>query len=237
MFQHVYIRSEYTGPAKPFVFILFFFCLLSCSAVKKAEQQKPAASSIVFEPKKGAYESMRIPALVITGAGTLLAFCEGRISSSSDWADIDLLMRRSTNGGVSWEPYIVLAAHQGRKPTSNATPVVDKDGTIHLLFQRDYAAAYYTKSTDDGKTWTEPVDITYAFEAFRPEYDFKVLAPGPGHAIQLKSGRLLVPVWLSNPDQVVPQRSHFPSRMLLFTVMTKVKHGKEERWFLIIFPM
>jgi sialidase-1 len=79
------------------------------------------------------------------------------------------------------------------------------------LYQRDYANAYYTSSKDDGKTWSEHTDITYAFEAFKPEYDWKVLAPGPGHSIQLENGRLVVPVWLSDPDRLVPHRSHGPS--------------------------
>src|SRR5437763_1016173 len=46
-------------------------------------------------------------------------------------------------------------------------------------------------------TFSAPADITPAFEAFRPEYDWKVLATGPGHGIQLENGRLVVPVWLS----------------------------------------
>jgi sialidase-1 len=53
------------------------------------------------------------------------------------------------------------------------------------------------RSDDDGVTWTKPVEITPTFDAFRPEYDWKVLATGPGHGIQLKNGRLVVPVWLS----------------------------------------
>jgi len=167
-------------------------------------------SSVVFVPS-GEYASMRIPALVMTKKGTLLAFCEGRIGTASDWADMDMLMRRSTDRGKTWEPLTVIAAREGGKPTSNPTPIVDADGTIHLLYQRDYAKAYYVQSRDDGKTWSRAVDITYAFDAFKPEYDWKVLAPGPGHAIQLQNGRLLVPVWLSDPDKVVPRRSHGPS--------------------------
>jgi len=166
--------------------------------------------SVVFEPK-GEYASMRIPALVITKKGTLLAFCEGRIGTASDWADMDLLMRRSVDKGKTWESASIIAKREGGNPTSNPTPIVDQEGTIHLLYQRDYARAYYTQSKDDGKTWSKATDITYVFETFKPEYDWKVLAPGPGHAIQLLNGRLLVPVWLSNPDKLVPHRSHAPS--------------------------
>src|SRR5690606_7165852 len=114
-------------------------------------------------------------------------------------------------GGKTWGPIKVIAKRREGEPTSNATPIVDRDGTIHLLFQRDYANAYYIRSVDDGVTWSEPEDITYAFEAFRPEYGWKVLAPGPGHSIQLKNGRLLVPVWLSDPEKTEPKRGHRPS--------------------------
>ncbi|WP_289024471.1 sialidase family protein [uncultured Salegentibacter sp.] len=133
------------------------------------------------------------------------------MGSSSDWADMDLLLRRSIDGGRTWEPIKIIAKRRKGEPTSNATPIVDRNGTIHLLFQRDYANAYYTRSVDDGVTWSEPKDLTYAFETFRPEYDWKVLAPGPGHSIQLKSGRLLVPVWLSDPEKTEPKRGHRPS--------------------------
>jgi sialidase-1 len=53
------------------------------------------------------------------------------------------------------------------------------------------------RSTDEGATWTEPVEITASFEPFRASYDWKVIATGPGHGIQLKTGRLVVPIWLA----------------------------------------
>lgn len=183
----------------------------ACKSTRMDPQNPNFESTVVFEPRQGAYSSTRIPALAVTSRGTVLAFCEGRITSASDWADMDLLMRRSTDGGKTWGPYVVLAPRQDGKPTSNPTPIVDRNGHIHLLYQRDYARAYYTRSTDDGLTWSEPVDITATFEAFRPEYSWKVLAPGPGHGIQLKNGRLVVPVWLADSDKLSPHRSHRPS--------------------------
>src|SRR5690606_15215643 len=65
--------------------------------------------SIVFEPIEGQYSSMRIPALVMTKKGTLLAFAAGRIESGSDWADMDLVMKRSEDGGQTWGPLQVVA--------------------------------------------------------------------------------------------------------------------------------
>jgi sialidase-1 len=197
---------------------LFILCIVSlvlivnngCKTTKNLSGKSEPTTSVVFVPG-GEYASMRIPALVMTKKGTLLAFCEARIGTASDWADMDMLMKRSTDQGKTWEPHIVIAAREGGKPTSNPTPIVDSDGTIHLLYQRDYARAYYVQSKDDGKTWSLPTDITYVFETFKSEYDWKVVAPGPGHAIQLKNGRLLVPVWMSDPDKLVPRRSHGPS--------------------------
>lgn len=197
-----------------------FFCIFTsviiinagCKTLKTSSYKQPLFdSTIVFEPKEGAYASVRIPALVVTPKGTLLAFAEGRVGSASDWAEMDLIMRRSTDGGKTWEANKVVSPRQGISPNGNPAPIVDKEGNIHLVFQRDYAVAYYTTSTDDGITWSSPVDITYAFNAFRPEYNWKVLASGPGHAIQLKNGRLLVPVWLADSEKLQPHRSHYPS--------------------------
>jgi sialidase-1 len=68
---------------------------------------------------------------------------------------------------------------------------------VHAIFCLEYARCFYLRSDDDGRTWSKPVEITKAFEAFRSEFDWKVLATGPAHGIQLRSGRLVVPVWLS----------------------------------------
>jgi sialidase-1 len=53
------------------------------------------------------------------------------------------------------------------------------------------------RSADDGRTWSQPVEITSIFEPFRKHVDWKVIATGPGHGVQLKTGRLVVPVWLA----------------------------------------
>jgi sialidase-1 len=181
----------------------------SCQNVKKIGTAPADESSIVFEPDS-VYKSTRIPALVITPKGTLLAFCEGRIGTASDWADMNLIMRRSTDGGNTWEAIKIIDSNKGA-PVGNPTPIVDEKGIIHLLYQSDYAEAFYTYSEDDGVTWKASSNITFVFNQFKPEYNWNVLAPGPGHGIQLKNGRLLAAVWLANSAKLAPRRSHGPS--------------------------
>jgi sialidase-1 len=58
----------------------------------------------VFVSGTNGYHTYRIPAIVTTPKGTLLAFCEGRKTSRSDHGDLDLVLRRSTDGGKTWTP-------------------------------------------------------------------------------------------------------------------------------------
>lgn len=169
----------------------------------------------LFHGGQGGYKTYRIPALVVTRKGTLLAFCAAR-KDFSDWAEINIALRRSTDGGKTWEPARIIAA-QGESTVDNPTPIVDKNGTIHFLYQVNYAHVYYIHSDDDGKTFTKPVDLTPVVDKFRSEWNWTVVAPGPGHAIQLKNGRLLVPVWMST------SHTHRPS---VVSTIYSDDHGK-----------
>ena len=191
------------------VFLTTTILIQSCQSAHKLSATSVVDSSIVFEPD-ALYTSTRIPALVMTPKGTLLAFCEGRIGTASDWADMNLLLRRSTDGGKTWQPVQIIDSNKGA-PVGNPTPIVDNNGTVHLVYQKDYAEAFYTSSDDDGRTWKKTSNITNVFNQFKPEYNWKVLAPGPGHGIQLKNGRLLAAVWLANSSKLLPRRSHGPS--------------------------
>jgi hypothetical protein len=169
----------------------------------------------LFEAGTAGYATYRIPGIVVTGGGTLLAYCEARKGLQGDWGAIDIMMRRGTDGGKTWGPPRKIVniegpvpknpvalkqnlAKEGEITINNPVAVADRQtNAVHFLYCVEYARCYYMRSDDDGATFTKSVDITGAFEKFRDEYDWKVLATGPGHGIQLKNGRLLVPVWLS----------------------------------------
>ncbi len=172
----------------------------------------------LFEAGKDGYALYRIPGLVVTKQGTLLAYCEARKRAGGDWGTIDILLRRSTDGGKTWEAARKIAEVSGpftKNPAAlaqklatadevtynNPVAIVDrKDGAVHFLFCLEYMRCFSMRSDDDGKTFTKPVEITPTFEKFRKDYDWKVIATGPAHGIQLANGRLVVPVWLSTSE-------------------------------------
>lgn len=166
----------------------------------------------LFEGKVGGFALYRIPGIVVTPKGTALAYCEARKDSGSDWGEIEVHLRRSTDGGKTWsDPRHV--AHLGERmegnphkkvggeheqTVNNPVAIVDaKTGAVHFLYCLNYARCFYMRSDDDGETFTKPVEITASFEGFRSKCNWKVLATGPGHGIQIKSGRLVVPIWLA----------------------------------------
>lgn len=160
-----------------------------------------------------AYNRYHIPGIVVTAKGSVLAWCEAR-ASSGDWSDIRILLRRSTDDGRTWSAPQNIADVPGPKKKNafalqlknvdpaqvtynNPVLIAGRDGAVHMLFCLEYERVFYQRSDDDGLTWSPPREITAAFDAFKKDYDWKVLATGPNHSIQLKTGRLVVPVWLS----------------------------------------
>lgn len=121
-------------------------------------------------------------------SGTLLAYCEARKGTGSDWSTIDILMRRSTDGGKTWSEPQKIAHVDGpysKNPAAVAQKLVKPDdvtynnpvaiadrktGAVHFLFCMEYMRCYYQRSDDDGRTFSRPVEITATLERFRKDY-------------------------------------------------------------------
>jgi len=156
----------------------------------------------VYKARQDGYHTFRIPVIVLAANGDLLAFAEGRKKSAADHGDIDIVLKRSSDGGQSWGP-LELAQDETSDPTAkvwigNPTPVVDETdpkhpGRIWLVFSRSNAKMFVTLSDDNGRTWTERREITPA--AGKSTWDW--YAAGPIHGIQLErgphAGRLVIP--------------------------------------------
>ena len=177
-----------------------------------AASDKPAAAlqtQRLFVRGEEGYHTFRIPSLLVTRRGVVLAFCEGRKRSASDTGEVDLVLKRSVDGGNTWSKLQVV----WRDPTQtcgNPCPVLESTtGTVHLLMtwnrgsdsesaiiaqqSQDTRRVYVSESSDDGETWSRPREIT---TEVKPTH-WTWYATGPGAGIQIehgpKAGRLVVP--------------------------------------------
>lgn len=178
---------------------------------KKDPKTQSISAPNIFNAKDGAHTTYRIPALAMSTKGTLLAFCEGRKNSSSDTGDINLCLRRSTDGGQEWSS-IITVWDDGSNTCGNPVPIVDPEtGRIHLLMTWNYETdgtstsdfdngksvdtrrVYYTYSDDDGLNWATPVDITAQAKTSGMGW----YATGPCHGMIVQNGehkgRFIVP--------------------------------------------
>lgn len=191
---------------------------LIAGRLQGAEPAAPCRLDL-FEQKQAGFFSYRIPGLVVTAKGTVLAYCEARKFTGSDWDEIEQHLRRSTDGGRTWSPVQKVAHNGPRLPRNthgketaanigrsdeqtvdNPMAIAGRDGVVHYIYCVEYMRAYYLRSDDDGLTWSKPVEITSAFEGFRKECNWGRIATGPGHGIQLRNGRLVLPVWMASHD-------------------------------------
>ena len=185
--------------------ILSFSLLLTCVIL----QAQSNDLSYLYKAGDNGYKCFRIPAIVKTVKGTLLAFAEARRNHCGDADDIDLVVRRSDDGGSTWSP-MQLIWDDGANTCGNPAPIVDeRTGRILLLStwnlgldhepqiisqtSKDTRRIFVLHSEDDGKSWSKAREITK--DVKQPDWTW--YATGPCNGIQIRkgahAGRLIVP--------------------------------------------
>ena len=163
----------------------------------------------IYKGGEEGYNCFRIPSLITTTRGTVLAFAEARKINCGDAGDIDMVVKRSEDGGKTWSPLQVIW-NDSTNTCGNPAPVVDeKTGNIILLStwnlgadhekdiingsSKDTRRVFVLRSTDDGRTWSKATEITKDVK----KNNWAWYATGPGRGIQLSKGkhkgRLVIP--------------------------------------------
>lgn len=164
----------------------------------------------VFSAKTLAKPSYRIPSIVTTSSGSILLFSEER-DGWKDKSKTNIVMKRSTDNGQTWSSQIQITHQTGTQAYMDPTSVLDQNtGEIFLFTSRwnspsadaRTVRSFLSTSTDDGITWTNPVDITAKVGATSPAS--VVRSFGPGSGLQLRdgenNGRLILATSLIEKD-------------------------------------
>ncbi|MCK0146386.1 glycoside hydrolase [Arenibacter sp. F26102] len=185
-----------------FVFVILGLLAYSlASQASKGEKEQEKSLNYIFEGGNEGYQCFRIPAVVTTKKGDLLAFAEGRKNGCSDTGSIDLVMKRSEDGGKTWGKLEVLWHDEGNT-CGNPSPVVDRvTGVVFLLStwnlggdheseiiaqkSKDTRRVFVLKSENEGESWSVPKEITSEVKLS----NWTWYATGPGSGIQILGGK------------------------------------------------
>ncbi|MEM6767692.1 MAG: sialidase family protein [Bacteroidota bacterium] len=175
------------------------FLFFSCNPPHETSLAVDYSQEVFISGEEG-YACYRIPAIISLEEGKLIAFAEGRKGGCSDTGDIDLVMKTSEDGGQTWSP-LQLIWDSGENTSGNPAPILDKStGDIHLLCtwnlgtdkeseiidqtSEDGRHVFVIRSTDQGKSWEEPREITSAVK----DTSWTWYATGPGSGMQIQAG-------------------------------------------------
>lgn len=170
--------------------------LLLCSIL--ANGQNAPQRTVLWKANEHNIFAHFVYGLTVTTKGTILAFAEARITESKDDGAHHIVLKRSTDQGSTFSASTILVSSSNGQSWTN--PTIVQDGKTNELFLfyalnhgNDSTQVFYITSKDDGLSWSDRKEITQLFKDNQHGWTFHL--PGPGHGIQLKNKRLLVPVW------------------------------------------
>ena len=191
---------------KLLVFLFIIFCTINIFSQPNIP---------VFESGKDGHKSYRIPAIIRLNNGHLLAFAEGRVQGASDFGDVNIVLKISTDNGRTWGSIKTIVDYDTLQ-AGNPAPVVDltdpayTTGRIFLFYNtgnkqesdvrngNGLREVWYKTSTNGGINWSEAVNITLQthrpkLPQINPAYNFtadwRSYANTPGHAMQFETGK------------------------------------------------
>ena len=194
-----------------------------------------AQEKVVFASGQEGHATYRIPAVISLPNGDLLAFAEGRVNGSDDYGDVNLVMKRSSDQGLTWSSLQTLLDYDSLQ-AGNPAPVVDlldpkhPQGVVYLFYNtgnnheydirmnRGVREVWVMKSFDLGKTWEKPENITQQVHKpnnpkFNPAYsdtaDWRHYANTPGHAFQFKNGKYKGRIYVAANHSVGDPQENF----------------------------
>ena len=195
--------------------LLVLSLLVSCVVAAAGEQTLKHVD--VFVSGQDGYAGYRIPALETAADGSLLAFAEARKYNLADpggkGQEIDLVLKRSTDSGATWSAMQVIEHSGAFWSSANPATVIDREnGRVWVFYLRcqpgrgtdqarpgtDDVTNLARTSDDHGVTWSEPIDQT-GVARDQADSRWRISVPGPGGAIQDRTGRLIVPMWRFAP--------------------------------------
>lgn len=190
--------------------IVILFCRNTSFAALNSSKFQTDSLNFLFKAGESGYSCFRIPALIYTKDGSLLAFAEARRNNCGDSGDIDLVIKRSGDKGKTWGNLQVVWSDSANT-CGNPVPVQDQStGKIWLISTWNLGTdhekqiinnsakkgrhVYTLYSDDDGKSWSEPTEITDQVK----KTGWTWYATGPCHGLQVSkgkyAGRLVIPI-------------------------------------------
>jgi sialidase-1 len=205
---------------------LLFAPVVAVAQLRPPEGQQPPEGQrppgAVFVSGEEGYRSFRIPAIIRSGNGDLLAFGEGRVNGIDDFGNVKIVLKRSKDQGRTWSALQVVASNDSLQ-AGNAAPVLDRTDPVYpggrlFLFYctgnkpegevrkgNGSREIWYKTSVDNGLIWSAAVNIT----AMVRRQGWRSYANTPGHAIQLLHGKYKGRLYVAANHSAGDPQPHF----------------------------